>query len=313
MLWSRLGAFDPAQLERLLWTERALIEWIAFLYPVEELPALRAQMRAWPDTGGGWADKVNTWLDANASFRRYVRRELRRRGPLASRDLEDRAVVPWASSGWTGNRNVGRMLEFLCARGEIAVVGRRRNDRLWDLAERWYPPGRALRLSAAKRHVAARRLRSLGITRDGLGTPAVVEGVPGTWRVDPEALPAVEAPTPSRTTLLSPFDRLIHDRDRAEALFGFRYRIEIYVPKAKREYGYFVLSILHNDRLVGRLDPELDREQGVLRVHAVYAEPGAPESAGPAIAASLHELATWLGAAEVAFGSVPDVWRRALR
>jgi hypothetical protein len=98
---------------------------------------------------------------------------------------------------------------------------------------------------------------------------------------------------PRRTTLLSPFDRLIHDRERTQALFDFRYRLEIYVPKAKREYGYFVLPVLHGERLVGRLDPEFDRKTGVLRVHRIWWEPGArPVS----LAAPLRSLARFLGA-----------------
>ena len=126
--------------------------------------------------------------------------------------------------------------------------------------------------------------------------PARVEGVPGTWVVDPEALDHANETLPERTTLLSPFDRLIHDRARTEALFDFHYRIEIYVPKAKRRYGYFVLPVLRGDRLVGRIDPEFDRKARVLRVHAEYAEPGATlEGLGDALAC----LADFLGAESI--------------
>jgi len=116
-------------------------------------------------------------------------------------------------------------------------------------------------------------------------------------------------PLPERTTLLSPFDRLIHDRARAEALFGFRYRIEIYVPRTKREYGYYVLPILHGDRLIGRIDPVFDRAQGVLRVNAVHAEPGAPADAWPAVRETIDKLAGWLGAQEVELPRMPGIWR----
>ena len=88
------------------------------------------------------------------------------------------------------------------------------------------------------------------------------------------------AQSPSRLTFLSPFDRLVHDRDRAEALFGFRYRLEMYVPKAKREYGYYVLPILRGDRLIGRIEPVFDRKAAVLHVNGVWAEPDAPADAG---------------------------------
>jgi uncharacterized protein len=112
-----------------------------------------------------------------------------------------------------------------------------------------------------------------------------------------------------RTALLSPFDRLIHDRARTEELFGFRFRLEIYVPKAKREFGYFVFPILHGDRIVGRLDPVHDRVANVLRVQRVFAEEDAPASAWPAIRAQIDELAAWVGADGVELPSLPPVWR----
>jgi uncharacterized protein YcaQ len=102
---------------------------------------------------------------------------------------------------------------------------------------------------------------------------------------------------------------LIHDRVRSEELFGFRFRLEIYVPKAKREFGYFVLPILHGDRVVGRLDPHFDRTANVLRIDAVYAEPDAPASAWPATRKQIDELAAWLGADDVVLPGLPSVWR----
>ncbi len=104
----------------------------------------------------------------------------------------------------------------------------------------------------------------------------------------------------------------MYDRTRAQELWSFRYKLEIYVPAAKREFGYFVLPILHRDRLVGRIDPRFDRKTSVLRVREVYAEEGATEDAGAAIAKAIRELARWLGAADVDYGRVPVVWRRDL-
>src|SRR5204863_3367405 len=155
-------------------------------------------------------------------------------------------------------------------------------QRVWDLAERWYPETETVPLAEAKRRLLERRRRALGVWLER-----------GRLHVHPEA---DDRPVPLRTTLLGPFDRLIHDRARAEMLWGFRYRIEIYVPAARREYGYYVLPILHGDRLIGRLDPSFDRKTGALRINAVYAEPEAPAEAWPSVQAALDDLATWVGA-----------------
>ena len=297
VLWSRLGAYDRGELDRLLWEERALVEWNAFVYPVEDLPLLRARMRRWARGETPAARRANEWLRRNEPFRRYALRELRRRGPLLSRELEDRSDRAFAeSSVWWGSRSVAQLLEVLNLRGEIAVVGRRSGQRLWDLAERWYPPGRGLPWRAAERALAEQTIRSLGIARRGPGLRVRVEGVAGEWVADAAALERMDEPVPPRTKLLSPFDRLIHDRERAEALFDFHYRLEIYVPKEKRQYGFFVLPVLRGDRLVGRIDPEFDRKAGVLRVHAVYPEPGEELHD---LDDALTQLASFLGAREI--------------
>jgi len=201
------------------------------------------------------------FLKKNAGFRRYVLRELERRGPLLSRDLVDSSIRTWKSHGWHGTRNVTVMLELLEGRGLVAVTGRRGGHRLWDLADRWFPEVEPPPLEEAERTLAEKRWRALGVRL----------GRNGDWDVHPDA---DAKPVRARTTFLSPFDRLVYDRDRAEALWGFRYRLEMYVPKAKREYGYYVLPILKGDRLIGRIDPVFDRKAGVLRVRAVYWEPG---------------------------------------
>ena len=228
------------------------------------------------------------------AFRRYVLRELERQGPLLSRELEDRSAGERENSRWYGSRRVAIMLDLLHRRGQVAIVGRRSGQRLWDLADRWYPECERVPLRTAKRLLQERKRRTLGVWLEN-----------GRWRAYPDAS---DGPVSARTTLLSPFDRLIHDRDRAEALFGFRYRIEIYVPKAKREYGYYVLPILRGDRLIGRIDPLFDRRASVLRVNAVYAERNAPADAWPAVRAAIDDLAAWLGASEVALPRLPKPW-----
>ena len=147
-----------------------------------------------------------------------------------------------------------------------------------------------------------------GLEREGRAILVTVDGLPGERWAHAEILDRSFRP---RTVLLSPFDRLIHDRARAEELFGFRFRfrLEIYVPEAKREFGYFVMPILHGDRIVGRLDPTYDRSANVLRINRIFAEPGAPPSAWPAIRKQIDDLAVWLGADEGALPDLPSVWR----
>jgi uncharacterized protein YcaQ len=165
-------------------------------------------------------------------------------------------------------------------------------------------PGLATVLASLER---SRRIERVRLAADGAERN-------GPWYVHAEDLPLLERLEAGdwrpRTTLLSPFDNLIINRERTERLFGFRFRLEIYVPKAARQYGYYVLPVLHGDRLVGRVDPALDRKRGRLVVHAVHAEPDAPASAGPAVAAALRELAAFLGADGVDLGRPPPgVWR----
>jgi uncharacterized protein YcaQ len=285
VLFSRLGRrYRRDQLDRLLWEERALVEWNAFVWPVETLPLLRPRMRNSLRGSSAWQVRTRAWLKENASFRRAVLRELEARGPLASRELQDTARTPWRSrGGWTTGKNLTVMLEDLHRLGQLAVVGRRGAERLWDLAERWWPETETVPLREAERMLADRRFRSQGVRR------ARDRG----WEAHPEA---EDGPVPDRVAVLSPFDRLVYDRGRAEALWGFRYRLEMYVPPAKREYGYYVLPILHGADLAGRIDVVHDRKERVLRVNGLWweREPVAE------LDAVLDELRVWLGATGIA-------------
>jgi uncharacterized protein len=259
VLWSRIGSFDTGELDRLLWTTRQLVEWNAFVWPVESLPLLRARMRRYrrgPATL--WEQRQRAFLRQNDRFRRYVLGELERRGPLLSRELEDRSVQGRRNHRWFGSRRVGQLLDILHLRGDVAVAGRVNGQRLWDLAERWYPETENVPLRDAERAFEDQRFRALGVRLER-----------GVWRAHGDA---EDGPVPDRVTLLSPFDRLIHDRARAEALFRFRYRLEMYVPAAKREYGYYVLPILVGDRLTGRVEPRYDRTTGTLEVLGAWGD-----------------------------------------
>lgn len=300
--WSRLGAsYRPAHLTEALERDRTVFELNAMVRPMSDLRLYLADMAVWPSY-----ESHRAWLAANDRFRLDVLERLGTAGPLLSRDIADTSVVAWPSTGWTNNRNVTQMLEFLMMRGEVAIAGRRGRQRLWDLAERVYPAGTpVVPLDEARRIRDERRLRSLGIARatapaspaepwsvGEAGEEVTVEGVPGTWRVDPAA---VGQPFEGRTALLSPFDRLVHDRARLADLFGYAYVLEMYKPKAQRRWGYFALPVLHDDRLVGKVDATADRKGGVLRVDAIHEDVRFTKAMTRAVRDELADLASWLG------------------
>jgi uncharacterized protein len=353
VLWSRLGDFDRSLLSALQWDERSLFEYWAHAASIvltEDYQLFLPQMRQFADPTTNRGRIHREWITTNRPLRDHILRRLRREGPLRSQDFEDVSVERWASSGWTNDRNVGRMLHMLWGSGVITVAGRAGSNRLWDLATRWLPewtPRKALSRREVVRRAAERSIRALGIgTRRHIeqhflrgwypGLDPILSELERTGRVvrvrlgdAPDGRPwfvhadhmallddLVAGRWEPRTTLLSPFDNLIIDRQRAEDLFGFRFRIEIYTPKAKRQYGYFVMPIVHGDRLIGRVDPVVDRGRGRLVVNAVHVEDNAsPDGAtGRVVADAIEDLAAFTGASAVEYaGPVPDRWRRALR
>lgn len=303
--WSRLGdGYAPSDLRFALEDERSLVEHGSYVRPMDDVGLVLATVGSW-----GRHDRAREWVRANAAFRADVLARLADSGPLTAADVPDTAAVPWQSTGWTNDKNVVLMLEFLMMFGEVAVAGRQGRLRRWDLAERVYPSDLEVPSADRARAVLAqRRLASLGIARPkapaqfaepvdvgDLGIEVEVEGAAGTWRVDPDALAAADGPFEGRTALLSPFDRLVYDRDRALDLFDFEYVLEMYKPAAQRRWGYFALPVLHGDRLVGKLDARADRKAGVLRVHAVHEDlPWEPE-VGDGVEQEVQALADWLG------------------
>lgn len=303
VLWSRLGStYDPAELTKAIEQHRTLVETVAYIRSPRDLPAVIAEVRdaeMYPTTAA--------WLKTNEPFRRDILTILERRGRLLSRDIPDTSVEPWPSSGWTNNRNITKMLEILALRGEVAIAGRKGRQRYWDVPERVYPADLpTLDLDTAVRQRNERRLAALGIARStgpqmpgseppyvgDAGEEAVVEGTPGTWRVHPEYLGLSFT---GRTALLSPFDRLIHDRVRADQLFGFEYILEMYKPKDNRRWGYYALPVLHGDQLVGKLDATADRKAGTLLVNAIHQDVRFTKEITAAVRAEIEQLASWLG------------------
>ena len=306
VLWSRLGsAYQPEELRDALDTQQ-LVELQMLLRPREDLRLYTAEMAAWPGPGElrDWQEYNEGWVGANEECRLDILERLRMDGPLPARELPDSCVRPWRSSGWTNNQNVIKMLDFLVARGEVATAGRDGRERLWDLAERVYPDEPALPYEEAARVRDERRLRSLGIARakatetpnepnhvGAAGEPAVVEGVRGQWRVDPDQLGRSFR---GRAALLSPLDRLVYDRKRMTEIFAFDYQLEMYKPAAKRRWGYWAMPILYGDRLVGKLDATADRDHGVLRVDAVHRDVEFTTAMTAAVDREIRDLAAWL-------------------
>lgn len=257
--FSRLGPFDTTELDRLLWEDRVLFEYDAFIYPVESLPVIRARMR-WHRTEKehGWNKRRHEFIGANPEFRRYILKTLEKNGPLLGRELEDRSTHKREPHRWWGTRHVGLMLDMLHVHGEIAVVGRQQGQRLWDIPDRWFPQTETVSWREAQKLMDEQAFRSLGVRWNK-----------GSWEAHPDI---DDSPVPDRATLLSPFDRLIHDRKRMERLFDFQYRLEMYVPPPKREYGYYVLPLLVGDRLVGRAEPRFDRMTKVLSLRGAWGD-----------------------------------------
>ena len=299
--FGRLGArYRPEDLNRAI-EQRQIFEHrfmepnapaVALVRPMDDLGLFLAQMRTLPRYA-----RTREWLRANDRFRRDVLELLRRSGPLLSRDIPDSGSVPWASTGWTNSRNVTQLLEILLIRGEVAIAGRRGRQRLWDLSERVYPSQvEVVPMEEAFRVRAERILQSLGIARPKVvgevGDPATVEGTEGEWRVDPEA---IGRPFAGRTVMLSPFDRLIHDRDRTRELFDFEYLLEMYKPANKRRWGYFALPILQHERLIGKLDAVADRKARAFRVNAIHQDISFTKAMSKSVHAEIEALAAWLG------------------
>lgn len=343
VLWSRLGHYNPDHLHTLLWDTRQLFEYWAHAASIvltEDYPIHHWYMRHFHN-GGGWP-RARAWLAENRSFERYILERLHQAGPLGSAQLEDRAETMWESGGWTAGRHVGRMLDILWERGDIVVAGRQGIQRQWALAKDFLPewtPREELSDREVVRRATQAALRALGVgtarhinahfTRDrypnlnevlaelvteGQIIPVQIDGWSGDWLLHAADLRLLEQLGDDgwqpRTTLLSPFDNLICDRDRTELMWDFYFRIEIYVPAAKRQYGYYVLPILHGDRLIGRIDPKMERKTGTLHVNAVYAETDAPAEAGPAVAAAVANLAQFLDAKRIELTEkIPPMWR----
>jgi uncharacterized protein len=297
VLWSRLGpAYSPVQLDAALYG-RELVEYQSMIRPADDIALFRAEMdnRVTGTDLEPLERSQREWVRANDACRRDILDRLAAGAPLTARDIPDTCAVPWKSSGWNNNRNVALLLEMMELRGEVAVAGHRGRDRLWELASRIHPDDPPVPAPEALRIRAERRLQALGIARAGkfpdVGEAAVIDGVPGQWRVDPAYL---GRPFTPRAAVLSPLDRLVYDRKRMAEIFEFDYQLEMYKPAAQRRWGYFALPILHGDRLIGKLDATADRKARVLRVDALHQDIAFDQETAEAVDQEIEDLARWL-------------------
>jgi uncharacterized protein YcaQ len=358
VLWSRLGNFEKSDLEGLLWRDKKLFEYWAHQQSIvlmEDYPLYYTMMRSYPETfvkpwGSAWSQRVKRWMDANLDLRTYVLRELKEKGPLLSRQFEDKSKTRRHGSGWGSSSEISRMLFNLFFKGDVMVAGRQGNQKLWDLSERFLPRWvsrekltedqveyeavqrslQALGIANASEmsfHFLRGRYRNLKATLKRLQAESKihqvdVDGGPigkGERYIHAEDLPLLEKLDSDewqpRVSLLSPFDNLICDRTRTKLLFDFDFTSEIYTPSSKRKYGYYVLPILYGDRFIGRIDPLMDRKREKLMINSVHAEPSAPrdKKVSAEIQGSIEQLSEFLGAREVVYSRrVPKFWQNSL-
>ena len=332
-VFSRLGPYETALLDRMAYRHRELFEYWgheAALLPVELHPLMRWRMRRAEALVDRWGHIAKV-VRERPGYIDHVLDMVRAHGPLTAGQLaedEQRSKDNW---GWNWS-DAKTTLEYLFYAGAITAANRRNFERVYDVTERVIPRAvldlptpddetahRELLLIAARCHgvgtaadladyfrlnVPLARQRLAELVEDGRLTQVGVEG----WAQPSYLLPGTTVPRRvDARALLVPFDPLIWERARTERLFGFRYRIEIYVPAPKRTHGYYVLPFLLGDRLVARVDLKSDRQAGVLRVQSAWAEPSAPAATAAELAAELRVTAGWLGLAAVVVADRGDL------
>jgi uncharacterized protein YcaQ len=319
-LFSRLGPYPMQMLEEAASKKpRRLFEYWAHeasFLPMETWPLMQWRMQR-AERGEGIYKGIAAFGRERWAFIEEILQEVRTRGPVAASDIEGHK----GTGGWWGWSEAKHAFEWLFWAGKITTASRRGFERLYDLPERVIPKD-ILARPAPSEADAQRELLRIAARSLGIGTAACLRDY---FRQSPEAAKAhipelveageinpievkgwghqqvyvhKDAKAPRRVetrALLTPFDPLVFERTRAERLFDFRYRIEIYTPAEKRQHGYYVLPFLLNEALVARIDAKADRPAGVLRVHAAFAEENAPFDTAAQLAEELKLLQQWLG------------------
>lgn len=334
-LFSRLGAYDPAALDRLLFARRSpYVEYwahMASFIPAADWGLFDFRMQAMRAKYGG----AGSWSDTHREILDWVRAELADRGPLRPAQIEH-DTKKGARGPWWDWDVVKQALEHLWLFGEVAIAGRRGFERRYGLAEHVIPHDvldAPVARDDAVHELVRRAARAYGVataadiadywriadrkaitaalddlSEAGELQPVTVEGWT-TGRRPARAWLHREAVVPRRidaTAILTPFDPVVWFRDRAERLFDFEYRIEIYTPAAQRRFGYYSLPVLIDDDIVGRVDLKADRAASTLRVQAAWWEHGRPADAAPRLAAELRLAAAWQGLESVSISRWGD-------
>jgi hypothetical protein len=346
-LWSRFGVYDRARFDALVYEERVLFEYlthVACFVATSDLPMVRFWMEETPQR---WRKRSGPWLRRSTALLQEVEEAVRVNGPRGTSDFERKGRRK--PGDWGSGKPAAQAMDYLWKCGRLAVRSRENLEKRYDLAERVLPqiatPSGHTRAQALRERLlrsltamgaatladlgaywtypgvarAEQRAATQALVREGIVREIRVEGSTAPWYVraeDEVALQRAEGhPQPSQgTTLLSPFDSFLWHRERTLALFGFHYRIEIYVPEAKRQHGYYSLPLLHDGHLIGRVDAKTHRAEGLLEVkhahfedwfHRGHAAPAATwgkldrDHAIAGTAQALHSLARFVGAKRV--------------
>ncbi|MGL4723603.1 MAG: winged helix-turn-helix domain-containing protein [Scandinavium sp.] len=335
VLFSRLGSYPPQWLDEALSRGDLMEYWAheACFLPRSDFPLVRHRMLA--PQNMGWKYKTE-WMEEHAAEIEGLIAHIQENGPVRSADFEHPRK---GASGWWEWKPHKRHLEGLFTAGKVMVIGRHNFQRIYDLTSRvmplWDDERDLLSQEEAEEVMLQNSARSLGIFRpqwladyyrlrqpslpailarwqkEGLVVPVEVESLGALW-LHTDLLPLAEDAISgklraSHSAVLSPFDPVVWDRKRAEQLFDFSYRLECYTPAPKRQYGYFVLPLLHQGKLVGRMDSKMHRKTGVLEIFALYLQDSVRVSAAleKGLRQAITDFASWQGAKRIAIGHRP--------
>ena len=350
-IWSRIGKFDWSDLDKIMWEDKeVLLNWVptAWLVLAEDYPIFYSLMKRYPDSmRKGWASHAETarkFLQAHYDLKRKIIERLKE-GPAETGHFRDYGNRKKSPDGWSSGNEVTQLLFHLHMTGEVMVAGHSANQNVWRLTDDFLPQCVEKTILPAvelEKHMAVRGLRALGVAgeydiyryfvrgrytdikgtlrrliEDGKVVKAMIEGQPKSkpfylLSEDRRTLDSIMSDKwEPRLSLISPFDNLITLRDRTQRFFNFDYILEQFVPKEKRKYGTYVLPILWDRNLVGRIDAKFEKSQKILNVNGVFAEPeyGKDGNIGNRLEERVENFADYLGAEKVVYGKIkPEKW-----